>query len=245
MAVEYHYRLNGEIHGPIAFRELVMHVREKRLSTDDLVKADWDSQWVPAATVVGLFHMAGRDDVLAIWEAEQREKQASIAVVETNEDSTEAVPPEIGRFPRIPGNLNRSPILNNLEDDPDDFDLTREIANVAAEALSERSFKPKSLRRKIADASHSFFSNAVLYRWFRFGSAIVSANLAGILIVNWSIANMQRFPKPGQSQTFPDEFPFWGECTPILFITLLVDTMLLTGFLGYWAARGVELILDD
>ncbi|QDT33347.1 DUF4339 domain-containing protein [Thalassoglobus polymorphus] len=245
MAVEYHYRLNGEIHGPITFRELVMHVREENLSTDDLVKADWDSQWIPAAAVVGLFHLAGRDDVLAIWEAEQQERQASIAVVGTNEDPTQAASPEVGRFPRIPGSLDRSQILNTFEDDRDDFDLTREIANVAAEALNERSFKPKSLRRKIADASRSLFSTAVLYRWFRFGSAIVSANLAGILIVNWSIANMQRFPKPGQSQTFPHEFPFWGECTPILFITLLVDTMLLTGFLGYWAARGVELILDD
>jgi len=50
---------------------LVQLVRADELGADDLVKADWEEVWRPAATVVGLFKMAGRADVLAKWEAEK------------------------------------------------------------------------------------------------------------------------------------------------------------------------------
>ncbi len=227
MAVEYHYQLNGEIHGPIAFRELVMHVREETLSTDDLVKADWDNQWVPAASVVGLFHMAGRDDVLAIWEAEQIEKQVSVAAAEPSDGLIDASSLNVENLSSRLTELNRATGTTVQDHSLEEFDLTRQIADVAAEALNAKSPQPKSFWGKIQESTQSFFSNAKLHRWFRFGSAIVCANFIGILIVNWSLTNMQRFPKPGQSQVFPGEFPIWGECSPMLFITLLIDTMLI------------------
>ena len=79
MAVQYHYQKRGKVFGPVSFRELVSLVRDAELSTDDLVQADWEKRWIPAATVVGLFHMAGRDDVLMEWEMERRAGQEAMS----------------------------------------------------------------------------------------------------------------------------------------------------------------------
>ncbi len=71
MAVAWTYRRESGLTGQARFRELVQLVRADELGADDLVKADWEDVWRPAATVVGLFKMAGRADVLAKWEAEK------------------------------------------------------------------------------------------------------------------------------------------------------------------------------
>lgn len=71
MAATFLYQRGAESIGPVRFRELVRLVRVEELGADDLVKADWEEVWRPAATVVGLFKMAGRADVLARWEAER------------------------------------------------------------------------------------------------------------------------------------------------------------------------------
>ena len=71
MATAWMYRSGQETCGPVPFRDLVRLVRGESLAADNLVKADWEEAWRPAATVVGLFKMAGREDVLARWEAER------------------------------------------------------------------------------------------------------------------------------------------------------------------------------
>ena len=74
MAVQYYYQVAEAEHGPVSFKELVRLVSDGDVTVNDPVKADWQADWQPAAEVVGLFHMAGRQDVLEIWEAEEREQ---------------------------------------------------------------------------------------------------------------------------------------------------------------------------
>jgi hypothetical protein len=60
MATQWYYQEAGEERGPVAFRELVALVRSQAITETDLVRSSWKSEWQPADTVVGLFHMAGR-----------------------------------------------------------------------------------------------------------------------------------------------------------------------------------------
>lgn len=71
MATRWHYqRLNVEL-GPVGFDELVRLVRGERLAADDRVREEWNSEWRPAALAVGLFPMAGRQDLVEKWDVEQ------------------------------------------------------------------------------------------------------------------------------------------------------------------------------
>jgi hypothetical protein len=77
MAVEFQYLLANQICGPCSFEDLVVLVRDGVLSADDLVKPSSDDRWIPAATIYGLFHMAGRQYVLTQWEQKrQRDEDA-------------------------------------------------------------------------------------------------------------------------------------------------------------------------
>ena len=52
----------------LAFGELVALARSGGLSEDDLVKAEWDTEWRPAHTVVGLFYRVRRSEVESVAE---------------------------------------------------------------------------------------------------------------------------------------------------------------------------------
>ncbi len=60
MATQWYYQDAGEERGPVVFRELVKLVRARTVAETDLVRSSWKTEWQPAHTVVGLFHMAGR-----------------------------------------------------------------------------------------------------------------------------------------------------------------------------------------
>ncbi len=62
MASEWHYRLGERELGPIAYRELIQLVRDGTVREDDLVRAEWPMDWQRADSVVGLFHMARRQE---------------------------------------------------------------------------------------------------------------------------------------------------------------------------------------
>lgn len=72
MTVEFQYLLANQLYGPCEFEELVAHVRDGVLSADDLVKPSSDDRWIPAATIYGLFHMAGRQYKLTEWEEKRQ-----------------------------------------------------------------------------------------------------------------------------------------------------------------------------
>lgn len=69
MATKWFYRHSHHVEGPVPFADLVMKVRQHQLQADDLVREDWNSEWRPAALAVGLFHMAGRAELVIEWEA--------------------------------------------------------------------------------------------------------------------------------------------------------------------------------
>ena len=96
MATAWHYQSTTASDGPVSFQALVQLVRNGDLTTGDLVREEWNDDWRPAALAVGLFHMAGREDLVEQWEAEQRrmaEEQAA-ARQEELESILDAAPDE-------------------------------------------------------------------------------------------------------------------------------------------------------
>ncbi len=268
MSVEYHYQNAGRISGPVTFRNLVRKVRDGDLTVDDLVKPDWEEHWTPAAALVGLFHMAGRDDVLAKWEAEQQLKSDSLqlSAIPDSEISVQNslyeqdTPPETDWGARAV-ELQEQELVQQRKDyqrrqdkregeqslsSPHSSARLANHISAATNAIDHRSKRhsPSRLAR-FFDKTQTLFHDEMLHRWFRWGSTFVVANVVGIEIVRRSIAQMQRFPQSGLQPSIPTSFPFWGECSPTLFFVLLLEAMLFAGIIGYWGARGLEQLVDE
>jgi hypothetical protein len=153
--MKYEYQITGSLPIAIEFHDLVKLVRDGELTAGDLVKAEWETEWHPAAEVVGLFHMAGRDDVLAIWEEEQREKERQRLA-------------EAGRSGEIGA--------GELERTRQGIGASISAAEDAAEAKDRRQ-QGGPIRRLLGD----FFSQETFHHAFRWGIAFVAANLISIL----------------------------------------------------------------
>ena len=59
---------------PIEFRALVKMVRDGAVDADQRVREE-DGDWQYAGDVIGLFHLAGRTDVLELWEEDRRHRE--------------------------------------------------------------------------------------------------------------------------------------------------------------------------
>ncbi len=262
MSVEYQFQKEGRVSGPVTFRDLVRKVRTGNLNVDDLVKSDWEDHWMPAAAVVGLFHMAGRDDVLARWEAEQQSTvdslQLSAASHSTNSPQESLAQPDWGAKAM---ELQEQELDEQIEEFKRRQEDRRSEVSYATLHNSQKLANHISaattavdLRKKRGTSSktvmfftflQSFSHDETLHRWFRWGITFIVANVVGIEIVRRSLAQMRQFPQSGLQPSIPTSFPFWGECSPTLFFILLVDVMLLAGVLGYWGARSVEQLVDE
>ena len=89
MASEWYYRLGDREMGPIAYRELIQLVRDGTVREEDLVRGEWPSDWQRADSVVGLFHMAHRQEVPAVRE------QEAVSEVTASEDVPPIVTPPV------------------------------------------------------------------------------------------------------------------------------------------------------
>lgn len=58
---------------PIEFRALVKMVRDGAVDADQMVQEE-HGDWQYVGDVIGLFHLAGRTDVLELWEEERRQR---------------------------------------------------------------------------------------------------------------------------------------------------------------------------
>ena len=256
MATTYHLQRDLGQQPPLSFRELVLLVRDETVGPDDFVCADWNGErgeWQPAATVVGLFYMAGRSDVMERWEAERRAEAERLASMESALDdlivadgnSTEgAVLPDsadevAGAGPFFPGSDTE---FNDVQA----ARLQREMADLVDQSVAdadarEAARQPGRLRR-LASLIFSRRAVTVSFRWI---CTFAIANLVGYAIWQWSQREMQRFPSAKMLDSQIREFPFWDPCPPIEYNFLLVDVMLMTGVAVYIGLRIIESMAEE
>ena len=58
MSVGWHYKVRGEEVGPVTFAQLVDAVCAKTIDENSPVRGAWQSEWLPATKVIGLFRAA-------------------------------------------------------------------------------------------------------------------------------------------------------------------------------------------
>lgn len=232
----YYFRNDGNDRGPVAFRELVQMVRNNELTVDTPVKADWEFDWHPAAEVVGLFHMAGRDDVLAVWEAEQKKK------VETTQPEVES-----DSNPVIESRYQGGPLHTTGTPASGGWTMPSESL---ADSLGEPSLNDvstgagKQEKGRVRRLAESLFSQDGLKGSLRWGIAFLLANLTGYGIVSWAERELSRFP--GEINTATTRiFPMWGPCSHMEFAFLLFDAVIIGGGIGYLLANVLLAMADD
>lgn len=252
MATSYRFQRAGEESEPVDFRELVQLVRDEALLADDLVIADWQTEWGPAAEIVGLFHTAGRDDVLEKWEQEQREKKRR-ELLEASEDGFEIE----SLLKNEESLLNHSDSLTRLEQaeakrletlrqqrDTEQSELNdlKNVQQAVGSALSE--FDERERRRQ-QKSIISFLTVGTLQSMFRMAMALGVANLVTYLVFSWSQTELQRFPDKRSTSKEMKVFPIYGKCSESEYFFLMCDTMIVAGIAGYGLARGLEFFVDD
>lgn len=245
MATTYYYRLFDVDFGPVGFNQLVELVRDESLSTDDLVRADWEQEWHPAAEVVGLFHIAGRNDLLEAWMAEQaRLRQIEETPVESHEAevSDAELPAWQRRLLEVQG---RESQRQNSEDVLDEVSLARlrgEIDSTMAEADAANESRAATPRKSWINELGSMFS---LRSILRTGLAVLFANLTAWYLLHWTTLEAQRFPPRDGRIVLYRSFPVWGECSTGEYAFLFFDTVILAAGAGVLSARVLELVAHD
>lgn len=239
MKTTFYYQRSGQTHGPVHFNDLIELVRSDRLEVDDQVKADWQSEWNSAGEVVGLFHIAGREDVLSRWKekiqskARQALKQTD-AMNEVDLESLHIADSSCGNyrdtldehrsFSKVPG----SHTCEIHEDSPSILSASQAVLDDSSPAIND----PQPTEN-------------LLQQLFRFGVAIGTSNMTAYLIFRWSERELYRFPQGSRSVTASHLFPFYGFCSQFEFALLTIDAMLISGALGYGAAKVLERITEE
>lgn len=243
----YFQRLSVEL-GPVGFDELIRMVRVKELGADDLVREDWNSEWRPAALAIGLFHMAGRKDLLAKWEAEQeelrrQEEEARAAAERALEEEQE----EASWERRL-----REVEAERLEQEAERAEellasrMEIQIDEATAAALAEIEARERELEPgRWGRLWQRLTSSEALRRGYRWGVAIVVPNIVAATILQWSHETAQRLPDRKAIAAGLKAFPLWGLCDPPMYFFLLFDVMLFTGVAAYFVARILESLAED
>ncbi len=246
MASSYYYRKYNRDVGPVVFDELILLVRNDELEADDLVKCDWESDWHPAVEVVGLFHMAGRDDVVTRYKIRKQQELARLEQGDINLDemlsAAQALPEDAEEMPSWQRRLNQlasqqiasGHTAQPRDVQPVDMDaaLDAAIANYDARQTAKRRFfkQPKTLL-PIHTAT----------RWIM---AIVMANVIAWSVYSWSKHEARRYPNADKSVTLTP-FPLVGKCNNTQYAFLLTDLMLASAGFGYFLARVLESVAED
>lgn len=251
---EYFYQLEEQERGPVSFRELVKMVRDEVLFVDDPVRADWEKEWHPAATVVGLFHMAGREDVLAKWEAERRKaEQQRIAAESRSDVGVDDLEAMLQMAEQVAEQTWTDPSLQDLNDpesrarwraekaEREQQAATSGISDVISEAVAESELKDSQREKNRLWAD--LFSQQSLKFVLRLGCGFAVANLVAWGIMNWTHQEQMRYPD--RRSKVEHVFPFYGSCSPGEYYFLMFDAMIFGGFVGYGGALVLESMSDD
>ena len=251
MATLWHYRRFDDELGPVRFHELVQLVRMEQLAADDVVREEWNSEWRPAALAVGLFHMAGRDDLVAKWEAEQEElrreeEAARLAAEGAAADGYEAAWQK--RLREVEEELAALQAAERAEREAElAANATRtEIDETLAAALAEIEERERALQPTRWQRLWGAIVNPeTAHRLVRWLPTLAVPNLLAWWILNWSEVEAQRFPDRQALSSGMRQFPIWGACDSGMYFFLLFDVMLVGGIAAYCIARILERAADD
>jgi hypothetical protein len=228
---------------------LVQFVRAEQLAADDLVREEWNPEWRPAALAVGLFHMAGRQDLFDRWEAEQaelrrQEEEARAAAAAGGEDE----PSWQKRLREVEAEHAALLAAERAEREAElAANATRtEIDETLAAALEEieardREFEPTRLQRLWRTVANPETAH-VMFRWL---PTLVVPNVLAWWILAWSEVEAQRFPDRSTLASGLRQFPGWGPCDSGMYFFLLFDAMLVGGIAAHCIARILERYADD
>ncbi len=245
----------------LAFRELVALARSGDLTENDLVKAEWEPEWRPAHTVVGLFYRVRRvenEPVAEVAESSEStpleafEESAfslddlavSLETADESELAPEADPRWMQRFREVTEQRTReastrSPIEEAATTGTSQVHL---LAVAAVQALEERSAASHRWARTAAVARRfqEFWRTPVV---FRAVSALFVAGLVSYSVATWSRQAALRFPKPGM----PDRYvvPLLGDCDSREFGVVLCSLAFWSAVLGYWGAKQAENLAES
>lgn len=88
-------------------------------------------------------------------------------------------------------------------------------------------------------------SRQVLIWWFRGGCAVACAAAVGWGVRIWSYYESLRYPNPEWIAAGKTAFPFFGACLPVEYTFMLVDVVVASAILGFFAAVCLEKLADE
>jgi hypothetical protein len=243
MAALWHYQRLGSESEPIRFHDLVALVRTEQLAADDLVREDWNPEWRPAALAVGLFHMAGREDLVARWEAEQaelrRRAEEELAAAQARDQQWSDEEFEAGaEFADGAMSEEERELVAQATRSEIDATLAAALAEVEAR---ERALEPTRWQRLRQSLASPALAQGLLH-WL---PTLALPNLLAWWILRWSNLELQRFPTHASLTSANRPFPLWGTCDPSTYFFLLFDVMIFAGAATYLAVRLAERYADD
>ncbi len=249
----------------LAFGEMVALARAGQLDEEDLVKADWEPEWRPAHTVVGLFYRVRRTEtdrltVPAPTGASSTEASPSASLCSSETAfSWDDISAELHL--EAAGEWEQSPTA-----DPHWMQRYREVteqrasaaAQLAPVALPETSPIHVLVDEVVAAQERRAAFRARLFHWqgrwdrgrklasspvvFRVACAAFVAVIVCLSLATWSRQTALRFPQPGR----PDRYvvPGLGDCTPKEFGVVLAELALASAVVGYLGAKRIEVWAD-
>jgi hypothetical protein len=240
----------------LAFGELVALAREGEINEEDLVKADWEPEWRPAHTVVGLFYRVRRIQTESVAESPLTGAPLSDSLtspetgfsfddiaadlcLETagaSEQTPPADPRWMQRYREVT-EQRAGEVALPLPDAMPGISSVRLLADEAVAAQERRTALQEQLHRWQGrwNRSREFAGSPVV---FRVACAVFVAVLVSLSLATWSRQTAMRFPKPGM----PDRYvvPGLGDCTPKEFGVVLVELALASAVAGYFGAKRIE-----
>lgn len=243
--------------GPIDFRELVDHVREKKVDRDLKVFSVGQKKWMYASDVPGLFYMAMRpetrgmfddlkDDAVELGFTEdelgQLLEQADEAGEELDEPSWQKRLREVARQRLLEAAEKRK--AERAERTA--RQLERGINQATEDALTRLDSieEHHERRRRVREFFSQLFSHEQVGQVFAYCCAFAVANLTAFGILNWTQTELQKYPDRRGSAQSAQIFPVWGECTQMEYLLLLLPTMIITAMVAYAAARIIVAMTD-
>lgn len=240
----------------LAFSEMVALARGGELDEEDLVKADWELEWRPAHTVVGLFYRVRRIETASVSESLPTETspphplsspelgfsiddlsaELCLETAAEAEQSPTADPRWMQRYREV----TEQRAGEAASPSPVDLTGTSSVRLLVDEvvAAQERRTAFRDQLSRWQGRWHQARKLASSPVVFRAACAVFVAVLFSLSLATWSRQAALRFPKPGM----PDRYvvPVLGDCTPREFGVVLVELTLASAVLAYFAAKKVE-----
>lgn len=253
---KYNTEYDEEI-GPIDFRELVEHVREKKVDRDLKVYSVGQKTWMWASDVPGLFYMAMRPETRGMFD-DLKDDAARLGfsddelgeLLEQAEEAGEALDEpswqkRLREVARQRG-LEAAEKREREKAERDARRIEKGIGQATEDALEQYNVKEqqREKRQRVREFVGHLYSTESVGQGFAYLSAFAVANLTAFGILNWTQTELQKYPDRRGLAQATQIFPVWGECTQMEYSLLLLPTMIVAAIAAYTVARIVVAMTD-